>query len=54
LSDALRRRYLFVWIPYPTLDEEIAILHARIPGLTPRLAAQIARVVQALRSLPLQ
>jgi MoxR-like ATPase len=54
LSDALRRRCLFFWIPYPSLDEEIAILHARIPGLSERLAGQIARAVQVLRTLPLQ
>jgi MoxR-like ATPase len=54
LSDALRRRCLFFWIPYPTLDEEIAILHARIPGLSERLAQQIARSMQILRDLPLQ
>ena len=38
LSDALRRRCLFIWLPYPTLAEEIAILHARVPGLAERLA----------------
>jgi MoxR-like ATPase len=54
LSDALRRRCLFFWIPYPSLSEEIAILHARIPGLSERLADQIARSMQALRGLPLQ
>src|SRR5690606_7755635 len=54
LSDALRRRCLFFWIPYPTLDEEIAILHARLPGIAGRLASQIARAVHALRELPLQ
>jgi MoxR-like ATPase len=54
MSDALRRRCLFYWIPYPTLDEEIAILHARIPGLAERLARQIVRAVQLLRTLPLQ
>jgi MoxR-like ATPase len=54
LSDALRRRCLFFWIPYPTLEGEIAILHARIPGLDARLASQIARAVQVLRTLPLQ
>jgi MoxR-like ATPase len=54
LSDALRRRCLFMWIPYPTLEEEIAILHARAPGLSDRLASQIARSMQALRALPLQ
>jgi MoxR-like ATPase len=54
LSDALRRRCLFFWLPYPTLQEEIAILHARIPGLSSRLAAQIADVMQLLRGLDLQ
>jgi MoxR-like ATPase len=54
LSDALRRRCLFFWIPYPTLEEEIAILHARIPGVSERLAEQIARSMQAFRELPLQ
>jgi MoxR-like ATPase len=54
LSDALRRRCLFFWIPYPSLEEEIAILHARIPGLSERLAAQIARSMQVFRTLPLQ
>ena len=54
LSDALRRRCLFFWIPYPTPDEEIAILHARIPEIDRRLAVQIARVVHAFRNLPLQ
>ena len=54
LSDALRRRCLFLWIPYPTLAQEIEILHARLPDLSNRLADQIAHVMQILRSLPLQ
>jgi len=54
LSDALRRRGLFLWIPYPTLEQEIEILHARTPGLSKRLADEIARVMQILRTLPLQ
>ncbi|HXW04794.1 MAG TPA: MoxR family ATPase [Vicinamibacterales bacterium] len=54
LSDALRRRCLFFWIPYPTLEEEIAILHARIPGLPARLADQIAGAMQIFREWPLQ
>ena len=33
---------------------EIEILHARVPGLSDRLAQQIARVMEALRALPLQ
>jgi MoxR-like ATPase len=54
LSDALRRRCLFVWLPYPALDQEIAILHARLPQLPQRLAEQIARAMHVLRGLPLQ
>jgi len=54
LSDALRRRCLFLWLPYPTLEQETAILHARLPGLSERLANQIAMLMQTLRGLPLQ
>ena len=54
LSDALRRRCLFFWLPYPSLQEEIDILHARIPGVSQTLAAQIGRAMQVLRSMPLQ
>jgi MoxR-like ATPase len=54
LSDALRRRCLFFWLPYPSLEEEIAILHARIPDLSQRLANQIARAMQVFRAMPLQ
>jgi MoxR-like ATPase len=54
LSDALRRRCLFLWLPYPTLEQEIAILHARLPGLSERLANQIAALMQTLRGLSLQ
>ena len=54
LSDALRRRCLFLWLPYPSLEREIEILQARVPGLSGRLAQQIARLMQLLRGLPLQ
>ena len=54
LSDALRRRCLFFWLPYPTLEEEIAILHARIPGISERLATQIGSAMQTFRAMPLQ
>jgi MoxR-like ATPase len=54
LSDALRRRCLFFWLPYPSLQEEVAILQARLPDLSQRLAAQIAEAMQVLRGLPLQ
>lgn len=54
LSDALRRRCLFLWLPYPSLEQEIEILRARVPGLSDRLAQQIGRLMQVLRGLPLQ
>ena len=54
LSDALRRRCLFLWLPYPTLEQEIDILHTRVPGLSDRLAEQIARLMHVLRGLSLQ
>jgi MoxR-like ATPase len=54
LSDALRRRCLFLWLPYPLLEQEIDILHARVPGLSDRLARQIARLMQVLRSASLR
>ena len=50
----MRRRCLFFWLPYPSLQQEIEILHARVPGLSSRLADQIARFMQALRGLALQ
>jgi MoxR-like ATPase len=54
LSDALRRRCLFLWLPYPSLQQEIDILHARVPGLSDRLAQQIAQMMLVLRGLSLQ
>ncbi len=49
LGDALRRRCLYQWIPYPTPDREEEILRSRLPGLSRRLAREIATAVGALR-----
>jgi MoxR-like ATPase len=54
LSEALRRRCLFQWLPYPSLAQEVEILHTHVPGLSERLAQQIARLMQVIRGLPLQ
>ncbi|MBV8636645.1 MAG: MoxR family ATPase [Candidatus Eremiobacteraeota bacterium] len=54
LSDALRRRCLYVWIDYPSVETEIAILHARLPKINARLAEQIAEFMRQLREQPLQ
>jgi MoxR-like ATPase len=54
LSDALRRRCLYLWLPYPSLEQEIEILRARVPGLSQTLADRIAHLMQVLRGLQLQ
>jgi MoxR-like ATPase len=54
LSDALRRRCLYLWIDYPTREREIEILHARLPGINARLAEQIAGYMEFLRAQPFQ
>ena len=54
LSDALRRRCLYLWLDYPAREVELAILHARLPGIDARLAEQIARFMEHLRTLPFQ
>jgi MoxR-like ATPase len=54
LSDALRRRCLYLWLPYPSLAQEIEILRARVQGVSEQLADRIAHLMQVLRGLPLQ
>ena len=54
LSDALRRRCLYLWLDYPTRAQELAILRARLPEIDARLAEQIARFMEHLRTLPFQ
>lgn len=54
LSEALKRRCLFLHIGYPELDREQAIIQARVPGITTELAEQVARLVGALRTIELK
>ncbi len=49
LSDALRRRCLYLYVDYPSEDKELRILDARVPGIDQQLAGQIVRFVQAIR-----
>ena len=42
VHDALKRRCLYLWLDHPDVAREIEILHARIPGLPERLAAEVA------------
>ena len=49
LSEALRRRCAYLYLEYPDIPKEIAILTAKLPGLDEALAAQVARAVHWLR-----
>ena len=49
LSDALRRRCLYLWIDYPDLDKETAIIKKKLPQIQEGLASQIASFMQLLR-----
>ncbi len=51
LSEALKRRCLFLHIDYPDPDREQRILEARVPGLSEHLAGQVAKVARSIRSL---
>jgi MoxR-like ATPase len=52
LSEALRRRCLFLHIGYPTIDRERDILQARVPELPAVLADKVARTVATIRNVP--
>ncbi|MBV9231344.1 MAG: MoxR family ATPase [Chloroflexi bacterium] len=53
IHDALRRRCLYYWIDFPTLDKEYSIVLARMPGVPERLARQVCTFVRELRSMDL-
>ena len=49
LSEALRRRCLYLWVDYPTFDKELRIVRAKVPGIDERLAEEVVRFVQRVR-----
>ena len=49
LSEALRRRCAYVYIEYPSMEKELAILRDKLPHIDDRLAAQVALAVHQLR-----
>src|SRR5882724_11488554 len=53
LSDALRRRCLYLWIDYPPYDKEVAIVERKVPGINGRLAGEIGRFMESLRRIRL-
>ena len=54
LSEALKRRCLYLYIDYPDLQREREIINAKIPGMDGNLADQIARIVRSIRQLDLK
>ncbi|TMC46678.1 MAG: MoxR family ATPase [Chloroflexi bacterium] len=49
IHDALKRRCLYQWIDYPTVERELAIVARRLPDVPARLARSVVAAVQALR-----
>ncbi|HEU0130481.1 MAG TPA: MoxR family ATPase [Mycobacteriales bacterium] len=54
LSEALKRRCLYLHLDYPEFERERAIVLARVPEVAERLAEQLVRTVRALRALELR
>ncbi len=54
LSEALKRRCLYLFIDYPSQEVELNIVRMRVPELPSRLAAQVVEIVQGLRGMDLK
>jgi MoxR-like ATPase len=54
LSEALKRRCLFLHVDYPDLEREKEIVLTKVPDITENLADQVARIVRSLRQLELK
>ena len=54
LSEALRRRCLYLYIDYPDFEKEWRIVKSRVPGIDENFGAQITRFMQELRVLKLE
>ena len=54
LSEALKRRCLYLHVPYPTIEREREILLLKVPELPEQFADKIARTVASIRELPLR
>ena len=53
LSDALRRRCLYLWIDYPSFQKELEIVRAKVPAIGEALSTEVTRMIQAVRKLNL-
>jgi len=54
LSEALKRRCLYIYIDYPTVDQELEIVQLKVPELSPKLAQQAVEAVHSLRNMDLK
>src|SRR5690606_12536867 len=54
LSEALKRRCLYLYVDYPDREAELDIVRLKVPGLSPELARQAVEVVQQLRNMDLR
>ena len=54
LSEALRRRCLYLWIDYPTFEKELKIVQTKIPTIDQKLATQICRFMEEVRKMRLE
>ena len=54
LSEALKRRCLYLHVDYPDMEREKQIVLTKVPGVTEALADQVARIVRSLRQLELK
>ena len=53
VHDALKRRCVYAWIPYPDFDKERRIVRSKVPGISATLADQVTAFVQQLRTTDL-
>lgn len=54
LSEALRRRCLYLWVSYPSFEKELAIVKNKVPDIDPTLGIQVCQFMQELRQLKLE
>jgi len=54
LSEALKRRCLYLHVDYPSLERENEIVLTKVPGVTEHLADQVSRIVRSIRQLDLK
>jgi MoxR-like ATPase len=54
LSEALKRRCLYLFIGYPTVEQELAVVRLKVPELSPKLAQQAVELVHSLRAMDLR